>query len=159
LLLGGVAQINLAANTEYEMQEKKDRIEDALSATRAAIEEGIVPGGGVALLRSAEVLNDIMTENKDQEVGVRILQKALEMPARCIIENAGEPPTVMIDKILLSKNHDHGYNAASERLESLTDAGVIDPTKVTRLALENAVSVAGMMLITYCVVADEEEKI
>ena len=156
-LAGGVAIIYIGAATEVEMKEKKDRVDDALSATRAAVEEGIIPGGGVALIRSASAIEEVEVENEDQETGVAIVSKALESPMRAIVENAGGEGSVIVQKIK-DGEADFGYNAREDRYEHLLAAGVIDPTKVTRLALENASSIASLLLTTECVVADVEEE-
>jgi chaperonin GroEL len=139
------------------MKEKKDRFDDALAATRAAIEEGIIPGGGVALIRAAQSLEKVETENEDQETGVGIVKRALEEPLRQIVENAGMEGSVVVNKVKDGKD-DYGFNAATEVYEGLYSAGVIDPTKVTRIALENASSVAGMLLTTECVLVDIKEE-
>ncbi|HBH05874.1 MAG TPA: chaperonin GroEL [Flavobacteriales bacterium] len=153
-LAGGVAVLYIGAATEVEMKEKKDRVEDALSATRAAVEEGIVPGGGVAYIRAISSLNDLKTENEDQSTGVAIVQRALEEPLRQIIFNAGGEGAVVVQKVMEGSD-DFGYNARTEKFENLLAAGVIDPTKVARIALENAASIAGMLLTTECVLAEE----
>jgi chaperonin GroEL len=155
-LSGGVAILYIGAATEVEMKEKKDRVDDALHATRAAVEEGVVAGGGVALVRAVSALDSISTENKDQETGVNIVRLALESPLRVIVENAGQEGSVVIQKVREGKD-DFGFNARTEQYENLVQAGVIDPTKVTRLALENAASIAGLLLTTECVIADEPE--
>lgn len=155
-LAGGVAVIYVGAASEVEMKEKKDRFDDALHATRAAIEEGIVPGGGVAYLRSIEVLEKLKLENADEKVGVAIVKKALEAPLRQIVANAGLESSVIVNRVLEGKN-DFGFNARTEVYEDLYKAGVIDPTKVTRVALENAASIAGMLLTTECVISDIKE--
>lgn len=157
-LTGGAVKIHIAAHTETEMQEKKDRFEDALQATRAAMEEGVVPGGGIALLRSRVTLkNKLSLETKDQRNGCNILYKALEVPLATIAANSGAESKVIINKVVNAKNG-IGYNAASGSFEILKTAGIIDPAKVTRLALKHAVSVAGQMLMTYCLVAEDQEK-
>ncbi|MEM6842170.1 MAG: chaperonin GroEL [Bacteroidota bacterium] len=155
-LSGGVAILYIGAATEVEMKEKKDRVDDALHATRAAVEEGVVAGGGVALVRTISALDDIETENNDQATGVNIVRLALESPLRVIVENAGQEGSVVIQKVRDGKD-DYGFNARTEQYENLVQAGVIDPTKVTRLALENASSIAGLLLTTECVIADEPE--
>ena len=157
-LSGGVAILYIGAATEVEMKEKKDRVDDALHATRAAIQEGIVPGGGVALLRAAttEILDSIAVENEDEKTGVQILLNALEAPLRTIVMNAGKEPAVVVQRVREGKAA-FGYNARTDIFEDLYDAGIIDPTKVTRLALENAASIAGLLLTTICVVADDPE--
>ena len=156
-LSGGVAILYIGAATEIEMKEKKDRVADALNATRAAIEEGVVAGGGVALIRATEKLNKIKTENEDQETGVNIVRMALEAPLRTIVENAGMEGSVVAQKVKEGKG-DFGFNANTNKYEKMIDAGVIDPTKVVRLALENAASIAGLLLTTEAVVADEPEE-
>ncbi|HZK07528.1 MAG TPA: chaperonin GroEL [Bacteroidales bacterium] len=155
-LAGGVAVIYVGAATEVEMKSKKDLVEDALNATRAAIEEGIIPGGGVAYLRAIDALDHIKTENFDEKTGVDILRRALEEPLRQIVENAGMEGSVVVNKVKEGKD-DYGYNARTEVYENLHDSGVIDPTKVARVALENAASIAGMLLTTECVIADVKE--
>lgn len=155
-LAGGVAILYVGAATEVEMKEKKDRIDDALHATRAAVQEGIVPGGGVALIRAMDALKEVKVDNEDQATGVAIVRAALESPLRTIVANAGGEGSIVVQKVKEGKE-DFGYNARTEVYESLYQAGVIDPTKVTRLALENAASIASMLLITDCVVAEEPE--
>jgi len=156
-LSGGVAVLNVGAATEVEMKEKKDRVDDALHATRAAVEEGIVAGGGVAYIRAIEALNQLKVENEDEETGINIVKRALEEPLRQIVENAGIEGSIVVQKVKEGKG-DYGFNARSEQYENLIGAGVIDPTKVTRIALENAASIAGMLLTTECVVADKPKK-
>ncbi len=156
-LSGGVAVLYVGAATEVEMKEKKDRIDDALHSTRAAVEEGIVPGGGVALVRSIEALDGVEVENEDEKIGIEIIRTAIESPLRQIIENAGGEGSVVINKIK-EETGDYGYNAKTEAYVNMFAAGIIDPTKVTRVALENAASVAGMFLTTECVVADIPEE-
>jgi len=156
-LAGGVAVIYVGAASEVEMKEKKDRCDDALAATRAAIEEGIIPGGGVSLIRAAQTLDDKGCENEDQCTGVAIVKRALEEPLRQIVENAGMEGSVVVNKVKEGKN-DFGFNAATEVYENLNKAGVIDPTKVTRIALENAASISGMLLTTECVLVDHKEE-
>ena len=155
-LAGGVAVIKVGAATEVEMKEKKARVEDALHATRAAVEEGIVSGGGVALIRAAAALSNLRAP-EDEKVGVRIVQKALEEPTRWIADNAGADGSVVLDKIKKGKGA-FGFNAATEKFEDLIKAGVVDPTKVVRTALQNAASVAGLLLTTEAVIADKPEK-
>ena len=157
-LAGGVAVINVGAATETEMKEKKARVEDALHATRAAVEEGIVPGGGVALLRAQTSLTKLKVEDADEQVGVDIVRRALEEPLRCIASNAGAEGSIVIEKVRTSKDKNFGYNAQSGEYEDLVAAGVIDPTKVTRTALQNAASVAGLLLTTECVVVEKKEE-
>ncbi|MGB3852255.1 MAG: chaperonin GroEL [Tunicatimonas sp.] len=156
-LSGGVAILYIGAATEVEMKEKKDRVDDALHATRAAVEEGVVAGGGVALVRAISSLENITTDNADQKTGVNIIRMALESPLRVIVENAGQEGSVVIQKVLEGKD-DYGFNARTDEYENLFAAGVIDPTKVTRLALENAASIASLLLTTECVIADEPEE-
>tara|TARA_Y100001978_G_scaffold203375_1_gene228710 strand:- start:58 stop:1716 length:1659 start_codon:yes stop_codon:yes gene_type:complete len=156
-LSGGVAVLYVGAPTEVEMKEKKDRVEDALAATRAAVEEGIVAGGGVALLRCIESLDKIKGSNEDEVTGISIVKRAAEEPLRQIIANAGEEGAVIVQEVKAGKN-DFGYNARSEKYENLFKAGVIDPTKVTRIAVENAASIASMLLTTECVIADQPEE-
>jgi chaperonin GroEL len=160
-LAGGVAIINVGAATETEMKEKKARVEDALHATRAAVEEGIIPGGGVALLRAQAKLAKLTGDNPDEQVGMNIVLRALEEPTRIIASNAGVEGSIVVDKIRNKKEKNFGYNAQTDTYEDLVAAGVIDPTKVTRTALQNAASVAGLLLTTECVVVEkkEEEKV
>ena len=155
-LVGGVAVLYVGAATEVEMKEKKDRVEDALSATRAAVEEGIVPGGGVAYIRAAETLKAMKGENEDETTGIHIVARAIEEPLRQIAANAGVEGSVIIQKIREGKG-DFGYNARTDEYVNMFEAGVIDPTKVARVALENAASVAGMFLTTECAIADIPE--
>jgi chaperonin GroEL len=155
-LAGGVAIINVGAATETEMKEKKARVEDALHATRAAVEEGIVPGGGVALLRAQGAL-DRIRGTEDEKVGVAIVRRALEEPIRIIARNAGAEDSIVVAKVKGSKERNFGYNAATDNYEDLVKAGVIDPTKVTRTALQNAASIAGLLLTTECVVVQAKE--
>jgi chaperonin GroEL len=155
-LAGGVAILYIGAATEVEMKEKKDRVDDALHATRAAVQEGIVAGGGIALLRAAKSLDKLKVSNEDQQTGVNIVRMALEEPLRIIVENAGEEPSVIVHKVKEEKS-DFGFNARTLKFEKMFDAGVIDPTKVTRLALENAASIASLLLTTECVVTEEPE--
>ena len=155
-LAGGVAVLYVGAATEVEMKEKKDRVEDALSATRAAVEEGIVPGGGVAYIRASQVLADLKGANEDETTGIHIVARAIEEPLRQIAANAGVEGSVIINKIREGKG-DFGYNARTDEYVNMFEAGVIDPTKVSRVALENAASVAGMFLTTECAIADIPE--
>ena len=155
-LAGGVAQLNVGAASEVEMKEKKDRVDDALSATRAAIEEGIVPGGGVAYIRAQQVLDGLKGENEDEQTGMEIIRRAIEEPLRQIVANAGKEGAVVVDKVRSGKG-DFGYNARKDVYENLKAAGVVDPAKVTRVALENAASIAGMFLTTECVITDIKE--
>jgi chaperonin GroEL len=156
-LSGGVAVLYIGAATEVEMKEKKDRVDDALHATRAAVEEGIVPGGGVAFIRAIEALDKFKGANEDETTGAAIVKRALEEPLRQIVANAGIEGSIVVQKVKEGKA-DYGFNARTEEYENLLKAGVIDPTKVTRIALENAASIAGMLLTTECVVADKPKK-
>jgi chaperonin GroEL len=156
-LSGGVAVLYIGAATEVEMKEKKDRVDDALHATRAAVEEGIVPGGGVAYIRAVESLDKFKGLNEDETTGAAIVRRALEEPLRQIVANAGIEGSIVVQKVKEGKA-DYGFNARTEEYENLLKAGVIDPTKVTRIALENAASIAGMLLTTECVVADKPKK-
>jgi chaperonin GroEL len=155
-LSGGVAILYIGAATEVEMKEKKDRVDDALHATRAAVQEGVVVGGGVALIRAGEVLDKLKGLNEDEDTGINIIRQAIESPLRTIVSNAGGEPSVVINKIKEHKGN-FGFNARTDVYEDLFKAGVIDPTKVTRLALENAASIAALLLTTECVVADVKE--
>lgn len=155
-LAGGVAVLYVGAASEVELKEKKDRVEDALSATRAAIEEGTVPGGGTAYIRAIKALNGLKGENDDETTGIEIIKRAIEEPLRQIAANAGKEGAVVVQSVKDSKGG-KGYNAHTDKLEDLTENGVIDPAKVTRVALENAASIAGMFLTTMCVVADKKE--
>ncbi len=155
-LAGGVAVIYVGATTEVEMKEKKDRVDDALNATRAAVEEGYLPGGGVAYIRAAEALKGLKGENEDETTGIRIIERAIEEPLRQIAANAGVEASVIINKIREGKG-DFGYNARTDEYVNMYEAGVIDPTKVARVALENAASVAGMFLTTECGIVDIPE--
>jgi chaperonin GroEL len=156
-LSGGVAILYIGAATEVEMKEKKDRVDDALHATRAAVQEGVVVGGGVALIRAASALDNLKGANEDQDTGINIVRIAIESPLRTIVSNAGGEPSVVVNKIRDNKGN-FGYNARTDKYEDLIKAGVIDPTKVTRLALENAASIAALLLTTECVVADVKEE-
>jgi chaperonin GroEL len=155
-LAGGVAVLYVGAASEVEMKEKKDRVDDALHATRAAVEEGIVAGGGVALVRAKNVLSDVDTENADEATGVQIIIRAVESPLRTIVENAGGEGSVVVAKVIEGKD-DFGYDAKSEAYVDMMKAGIIDPKKVTRIALENAASVAGMILTTECALVEIKE--
>lgn len=155
-LAGGVAVLYVGATTEVEMKEKKDRVDDALSATRAAVEEGIIPGGGVALIRAQAALENLTGANDDETTGILIIKRAIEEPLRQIVENAGGEGSVVVQKVREGKG-DFGYNARTEQYEDLKKAGIIDPKKVTRIALENAASIAGMLLTTECVLAEEKK--
>ena len=156
-LAGGVAVLYVGAPSEVEMKEKKDRVDDALHATRAAVEEGIVAGGGVALIRTKEKLSKLNSENSDENTGIQIVEKAIEAPIRTIVENAGGEGSIVISKVLESKDN-IGYDAKREEYVDMLKAGIIDPKKVTRIALENAASVAGMILTTECAVVEIKEE-
>ncbi len=156
-LSGGVAVISVGAASEVEMKERKDRFDDALNATRAAIEEGIIPGGGVAYLRAIEAIKGLKGDNEDEDTGISIVRRALEEPMRQIVENAGLEGSVVVQKVKEGKG-DFGYNARTDKYENLLKSGVIDPTKVARIALENAASIAGMLLTTECVVVENKDE-
>jgi chaperonin GroEL len=156
-LAGGVAVLYVGAASEVEMKEKKDRVDDALSATRAAVEEGIIPGGGVAYIRALSSIENMEGENEDETTGIAIIRRALEEPLRIIVQNAGLESSVIVQKVKEGTG-DFGYNARLDKYENLYEAGVIDPTKVARVALENAASIAGMFLTTECVLADKKEE-
>jgi chaperonin GroEL len=155
-LAGGVAVLYVGAATEVEMKEKKDRVDDALAATRAAVEEGIVPGGGVAYIRAVECLEGMKGENDDQTTGIQIVKRAIEEPLRQIVANAGGEGSVVVNKVKEGSGA-FGYNARDDRYEDMLAAGIIDPTKVSRVALENAASIASMFLTTECVLAEKKE--
>jgi chaperonin GroEL len=159
-IVGGVAVIKVGAATETEMKEKKARVEDAMHATKAAVEEGIVPGGGVALLRAAKVLDKLKGESTDQQVGINMIKRAIEEPLRWIAQNAGQEGSIVVAKVKEAKHVEEGFNAATEVYENLVDAGVIDPTKVVRIALQNASSIASLLLTTEALVSEipEEKK-
>lgn len=156
-LSGGVAILYVGAATEVEMKEKKDRVDDALHATRAAVQEGIIPGGGVAYVRAIDALKDVDVSNEDQATGVNIVRLALEAPLRTIVINAGQEGSVIVNKVRDGKK-DFGYNARENKYDNFFEAGIIDPTKVARLALENAASIAGLLLTTEAVVSDIPEE-
>jgi chaperonin GroEL len=156
-LVGGVAVIKVGAATESEMKEKKARVEDALNATKAAVEEGIVPGGGVAYLRALPALEKLKLGNEDEQFGVNIVKKALEEPARWIAANAGVDGSIVVDKIKNGKAG-FGFNAATDEYEDLVKAGIVDPTKVVRIALQNAASVAGLLITTEAMIAERPEE-
>jgi chaperonin GroEL len=156
-LAGGVAVLNIGGATEVEVKEKKDRVEDALNSTRAAVEEGIVPGGGVALLYASRVLDKVKTENSDQNVGIDIVRRALQAPVRQIAENAGVDGAVVAGKLLESKDYNYGFDAQSETYKDLVKAGIVDPTKVVRTALQDASSIAGLLITTEAMVAEKPE--
>ncbi len=156
-LAGGVAVINVGAPTESEMKEKKARVEDALHATRAAVEEGIVPGGGVALIRAQKALKSLKLAESDEQIGVDIVRRAIEEPMRIIVQNAGAEGSIVVEKIRQSKDNNYGYNALTDQYEDLVAAGVIDPTKVTRTALQNAASISGLLLTTEALIVEKKE--
>src|SRR5678809_1539085 len=156
-IAGGVAVINVGAATESEMKEKKARVEDALHATRAAVEEGIVPGGGVAFVRAQKALKSLKLDDTDEQIGVGIISKAIEEPMRMIIQNAGGEGSIVVEKVRASKDNSFGYNALTDNYENLVTAGVIDPTKVTRTALQNAASIAGLLLTTEALIVEKKE--
>ncbi len=155
-LAGGVAVLYVGAPSEVEMKEKKDRVDDALSATRAAIEEGIIPGGGIAYVRAIESLDNFHGDNEDETTGIEIIKRAIEEPLRQIVANAGKEGAVYVQKVKEGKG-DFGYNARTDKFENFFASGVIDPAKVARIALENAASIAGMMLTTECVISEKKE--
>ncbi len=157
-LSGGVAVINVGAPTESEMKEKKARVEDALHATRAAVEEGIVTGGGVAFIRAQKVLKQLKLQDPEEQVGVEIVRRAVEEPIRMIVQNAGGEASIVVERVRASKDDAFGYNALTDTYENLMQAGVIDPTKVTRMALQNAASIAGLLLTTECTVVEHTEE-
>ncbi|HAD55935.1 MAG TPA: molecular chaperone GroEL, partial [Alistipes sp.] len=157
-LAGGVAVLYVGAATEVEMKEKKDRVEDALAATRAAVEEGIIPGGGVAYIRAISALDKLKGENDDETTGIAIVKRAIEEPLRQIVANAGGEGSVVVNKVREGKGA-FGYNARSDRYEDMLEAGILDPTKVARVALENAASIASMFLTTECVLAEKKEPV
>jgi chaperonin GroEL len=155
---GGVAVINVGAATEAEMKEKKARVEDALHATRAAVEEGIVPGGGVALIRAQKVLKGLKLDDTEEQIGVDIIRKAIEEPLRMIVQNAGGEGSIVLEKVRNAKDDKYGYNALTDTYEDLVASGVIDPTKVTRTALQNAASIAGLLLTTEAIIVEKKEE-
>jgi chaperonin GroEL len=157
-LAGGVAVINVGAATEAEMKEKKARVEDALHATRAAVEEGIVPGGGVAFIRSQKTLDGLKLDDSEEQIGVGIVRRALEEPMRLIVANAGAEGSIVVEKVRSTKDKAFGYNALTDTFEDLVQAGVIDPTKVARTALQNAASIAGLLLTTEAIVVEKKEE-
>jgi chaperonin GroEL len=157
-IAGGVAVINVGAATESEMKEKKARVEDALHATRAAVEEGIVPGGGVAFIRAQKALKTLKLDDSDEQIGVDIIRRAIEEPVRMIVQNAGGEASIVVEKIRAAKDNSYGYNALTDTYEDLVAAGVIDPTKVTRTALQNAASIAGLLLTTEAIIVERKEE-
>jgi len=156
-LAGGVAVIKVGGATEVEVKERKDRVDDAMHATRAAVEEGIVPGGGAALVKSMRVLEKLEGENDDQNVGINIVRRAIQAPARQIADNAGADGAVIVGKLVEDKSATNGYNAQSGKFEDLIKAGVIDPTKIVRSAIQNAASVAGLLITTEAMVSELPE--
>ena len=157
-LAGGVAVIRVGGASEVEVKERKDRVDDATHATRAAVEEGIVPGGGVALLYAAKALDGLTPENNDQKVGIDIVRRALQAPVRQVVENAGDEGSVVVGKLLNSNDPNRGFDAQSGQFVDMVQAGIIDPAKVVRLALQNAASVAGLLITTEAMVAEKPEK-
>jgi chaperonin GroEL len=157
-LAGGVAVLRVGGATEVEVKERKDRVDDALNATRAAVEEGIVPGGGVALLRAGSALDNLKYANEDQKAGINIVRKAIQTPARTIAENAGEDGAVIAGKILENKSYNFGYNAQTGEYGDLVGQGVIDPVKVVRSALQDAASIAGLLITTEAMIAEKPKK-
>jgi chaperonin GroEL len=156
-LSGGVAVIQVGSATEAEMKEKKARVEDALHATRAAVEEGIVPGGGVALIRAQHALKNVTLSDRDEQIGVEIIKRAIEEPLRMIVQNAGGEGSIVVEKVRQAKEQNFGYNALTDTYEDLVQAGVIDPTKVTRTALQNAASIASLLLTTEALIVEKKE--
>ncbi|MCC8976886.1 TCP-1/cpn60 chaperonin family protein, partial [Bradyrhizobium brasilense] len=157
-LAGGVAVIRVGGATEVEVKERKDRVDDAMHATRAAVEEGILPGGGVALLRALKALERVETANADQKAGVDIVRRAIQMPARQIIENAGEDGSLVVGKLIEKRDYNWGFNAATGEYQDLVRAGVIDPAKVVRTALQDAASIAALLITTEALVAEKPKK-
>jgi chaperonin GroEL len=157
-LAGGVAVIRVGGSTEVEVKERKDRVDDALHATRAAVEEGIVPGGGVALARASLILGQLTTENEDQKFGIEIVRKAVQTPLRLIAENAGEDGAVIAGKVLENREYNYGFDAQTAEYKDMVGAGIIDPTKVVRTALQDAASVAALLIMTEAMIADRPEK-
>jgi chaperonin GroEL len=156
-LAGGVAVIRVGGATEVEVKERKDRVDDAMHATRAAVEEGIIPGGGAALIYAGRSLDKLKGENDDQDVGIKIVRKAIQTPARQIAENAGEDGSVIVGKLLESKDSNWGFDAQKGKFTDLVKSGIIDPTKVVRIALQNAASVGGLLVTTEAMVAEKPE--
>ena len=153
-----MARILVGAATETEMKEKKARVEDALHATRGAVEEGIVPGGGVALLRAQSAIRDFKLDDADEQIGVRIVTRSLEEPIRQIVQNAGVEGSIVVEKVRANESNSFGYNARTDVYEDLVQAGVIDPTKVTRMALQNAASISGLLLTTEALVVEKKDR-
>jgi chaperonin GroEL len=157
-IAGGVAVISVGAETEADMKQKKARVEDALHATRAAVEEGIVPGGGVAFIRAQRSLDHVKCNDHDEQIGVQIIRRAIEEPLRMIVQNAGGEGSIVLEKVRAAREHTFGYNALTDTYEDLVQAGVIDPTKVTRMALQNAASISGLLLTTEATIVDRKER-
>ncbi|MFP3944453.1 MAG: TCP-1/cpn60 chaperonin family protein, partial [Alphaproteobacteria bacterium] len=157
-LAGGVAVLRVGGATEVEVKERKDRVDDALNATRAAVEEGIVPGGGVALLYTSRALDTVEGANEDQQAGINIVRRALQAPIRQIAENAGVEGSIVVGKLLEQKSKTFGFNAQTEEYVDLVEAGIVDPTKVVRTAMQDAASVAGLLITTEAMVAEKPEK-
>jgi len=157
-LAGGVAVIRVGGATEVEVKEKKDRVDDALNATKAAVEEGILPGGGAALLYATKALNGLSGENEDQNAGIQIVRKAIQTPVRQIVENAGMEASIVVGKLLEQKSNTYGFDAQTEQYVDLVESGIVDPTKVVRIALQDAASVAALLITTEAMVADRPKK-
>ncbi|HLY07289.1 MAG TPA: TCP-1/cpn60 chaperonin family protein, partial [Rhizomicrobium sp.] len=157
-LAGGVAVIRVGGATEVEVKEKKDRVDDALNATKAAVEEGILPGGGAALLYATKALNGLSGENEDQNAGIQIIRKAIQTPVRQIVENAGMEASIVVGKLLEQKSNTYGFDAQTEQYVDLVESGIVDPTKVVRIALQDAASVAALLITTEAMVADRPKK-
>jgi chaperonin GroEL len=157
-LAGGVAVIRIGGATEVEVKEKKDRVDDALNATKAAVEEGVLPGGGTALLYATKALKDLVGENDDQNVGIAIIKKAIQAPIRQIVENAGVEASIVVGKLLEQKSSTYGFNAQSEEYTDMLEAGIVDPTKVVRVALQDAASVSALLITTEAMIADRPKK-
>ncbi|MGZ5928359.1 MAG: TCP-1/cpn60 chaperonin family protein, partial [Rhizomicrobium sp.] len=157
-LAGGVAVIRVGGSTEIEVKERKDRVDDALNATKAAVEEGIIPGGGTALLYASRMLANLTGDNEDQTQGIAIVRRAIQYPIRIIVQNAGQEASIIVGKLLEQKSANYGYDAQNEKYVDFIDAGIVDPTKVVRVALQNAASVAGLLITTEAMIADRPEK-
>jgi chaperonin GroEL len=157
-LAGGVAVIRVGGATEVEVKERKDRVDDALNATKAAVEEGIVPGGGTALLYAAKALKDLTGDNEDQTQGIAIVRRAIQYPIRMIVANAGQEASIIVGKLVEQKSNTFGYDAQGEKYVDFIDAGIVDPTKVVRVALQNAASVAGLLITTEAMITDRPKK-
>jgi chaperonin GroEL len=157
-LAGGVAVIRVGGSTEIEVKERKDRVDDALNATKAAVEEGIIPGGGTALLYASKNLANLTGDNDDQTQGIAIVRRAIQYPIRMIVQNAGQEASIIVGKLMEQKSNTFGYDAQNEKYVDFIDAGIVDPTKVVRVALQNAASVAGLLITTEAMIADRPEK-